>query len=147
MTRGTIQREHIYVRGNCEADACKETDTLIYECGDKLFCAEHTRQYARQNPPQPVCDRCGAQRNVVRDPGHRRNEYLCFRCHEADGFMPSDSVTGRTIKNLMQPILNRVKLECYAKNKGTECDGSLKPRSAWGGKILCNKHGHKPPKK
>jgi hypothetical protein len=95
MTRGTIQRDQVYVYGTCER--CQETNALVYECGEQLLCAEHSRQYARSHPLKPYCDRCGKQEKVFRDPSHRRNEYLCMGCHADDGFLVRDSVTGRAV--------------------------------------------------
>lgn len=95
MTRGTIQRDQVYVYGTCER--CQEANALVYECGEQLLCAEHSRQYARSHPLKPYCDRCMKQDKVFRDPSHRRNEYLCMSCHANDGFLIRDSVTGRAV--------------------------------------------------
>jgi hypothetical protein len=95
MTRGTIQRDQVYVYGTCEQ--CQEANALVYECGEQLLCAEHSRQYARSHPLKPYCDRCSKQEKVFRDPSHRRNEYLCMGCHADDGFLIRDSVTGRAV--------------------------------------------------
>jgi hypothetical protein len=95
MTRGTIQRDQVYVYGTCEQ--CQEANALVYECGEQLLCAEHSRQYTRLHPLKPYCDRCGKQEKVFRDPSHRRNEYLCMGCHADDGFLIRDSVTGRAV--------------------------------------------------
>ena len=95
MTRGTIQRDKVYVYGTCEQ--CQEANALVYECGEQLLCAEHSRQYARSHPLKPYCDRCMKQDKVFRDPSHRRNEYLCMSCHADDGFLIRDSVTGRAV--------------------------------------------------
>ena len=95
MTRGTIQKDQVYVYGTCER--CQETNALVYDCGEQLLCAEHSRQYARSHPLKPYCDRCMKQDKVFRDPSHRRNEYLCMSCHADDGFLIRDSVTGRAV--------------------------------------------------
>lgn len=95
MTRGTIQKDQVYVYGTCER--CQEANALVYECGEQLLCAEHSRQYARSHPLKPYCDRCMKQDKVFRDPSHRRNEYLCMSCHADDGFLIRDSVTGRAV--------------------------------------------------
>jgi hypothetical protein len=100
MTRGTIQRDQVYVYGTCEQ--CQEANALVYECGEQLLCAEHSRQYARSHPLKPYCDRCGKQEKVFRDPSHRRNEYLCMGCHADDGFLIRDSVTGRAVLEVLQ---------------------------------------------
>lgn len=100
MTRGTIQREQVYVYDTCQQ--CQETNVLVYECGEQLLCAEHSRAYARSHPLKPYCDRCGKQEKVFRDPSHRRNEYLCMSCHADDGFLIRDSVTGRAVLEVLQ---------------------------------------------
>jgi hypothetical protein len=100
MTRGTIQREQVYVYDTCQQ--CNEQNVLVYECGEQLLCAEHSRQYARSHPLPQYCDRCGKEDKVVRDPGHRRNEYLCMSCHADDGFLIHDSVTGRAVKEALK---------------------------------------------
>lgn len=145
MTRGTVQRDQVYVYGTCEQ--CQEANVLVYEREDKLLCAEHTRAHIHRNPALPYCDRCGKQDNVVRDPSHRRNEYLCFACHINDGFIIRDSVTGRAVRQVHTPYVrpNVQKVKCYA--DVPDCDDNVKPRGAWGGKMLCNKHGRTPPKK
>ena len=99
MTLGTIQRDQVYVYGTCEQ--CQEANALVYECGEQLLCAEHSRQYARSHPLKPYCDRCGKQEKVFRDPSHRRNEYLCMGCHADDGFLVRDSVTGRAVLEVL----------------------------------------------
>jgi hypothetical protein len=98
MTRGTDQREKIYVRQACEI--CKGDEVLVYEAGDQLLCAEHTRKHLRANPTKQTCDTCGSDQNVFRDPSHRRNEYLCMSCHNVNGFKVQDSVTMRALRNI-----------------------------------------------
>ena len=100
MTRGTIQRDQVYVYGTCEQ--CQEANALVYECGEQLLCAEHSRQYARSHPLKPYCDRCGKQEKVFRDPSHRRNEYFCMSCNADDGVLVRDSVTGRAVLEVLQ---------------------------------------------
>ena len=145
MTRGTFQRDGIYVYAPC--DKCQGDDVLVYERGDELLCAEHTRRFIAANPAPSICDRCGNQSSVVRDPSHRRNEYLCLRCHSDDGFLIEDTVTGRAIKSLFQPFMAVGRTRCAAAGYGSDCDDNVKPRNSWGGKSLCNKHGRTPPKK
>ena len=107
MTRGTVQREQIYVYDTCSS--------------------------------------CGAP-NALRDPAHRRNEYLCWSCHKDNGFVINNSVVKRAIAAINNAILVKDRVRCYAAGYGTDCDLNVKPRSAWGGKMLCNKHGKVPPK-
>lgn len=147
MTQGTIQREQIYVYDTCAK--CNEQNVLVYKCGDQLLCAEHAREYARKNPPLPYCDNCGEQVKVTRDPSHRRNEYLCMKCHEANGGIGAkDTVVSRMLRAVFAPPKKTPeKIKCYAASSQTQCDSNVKPRSAWGGKMLCNTHGRTPPKK
>ena len=97
MTQGTNQREQVYIYGTCSL--CSDTNVLVYKCEEQLLCADHARDYARKHPLLPYCDRCGKQDKIVRDPSHRRNEYLCFSCHQNDGFLITDSVTARAVRN------------------------------------------------
>jgi hypothetical protein len=46
----------------------------------------------------------------------------------------------------MHSVLTKEKVRCYAAGYGSDCDNNVKPRSAWGGKMMCNKHGKTPPK-
>lgn len=101
MSRGTIQADKVYVRGTCEV--CNADDVLVYDEGDKLRCAEHARQWIRSNPRKQTCDKCGSDFGVVRDPSHRRNEYLCLPCHQENGLLVKDSVTMRAIRAAGQP--------------------------------------------
>lgn len=146
MTRGTIQREQIYVYAAC--DKCSAQNVLVYECGEQLLCADHARAYAHANPAKPVCDVCQKQRNVFRDPSHRKNLYQCMECHlEGGGIGAKDSVVGRMLRSMFTPPAKREKTKCYVASATSECDLNVKPRSAWGGKMLCNKHGRVAPKK
>ena len=95
MTQGTIQKDKLYVYGTCVT--CSEENVLVYSAADNLICAYCYRDWARNQPHVPFCDKCGKQDRVVRDPSHRRNEYLCMSCHADDGFLIRDSVTGRAV--------------------------------------------------
>lgn len=143
MTRGTIQREQIYVYDTCSS--CGDTNVLVYEIDDKLVCASDYREITFTRKKIQHCDRCGAE-NAVRDPAHRRNEYLCWTCHQTDGFAINNSVVKRAIATINNSILTK-RVKCDAAGYGTDCDFNVKPRSAWGGKLLCNRHGKTPPKK
>ena len=95
MTQGTIQREGKYVYGTCSS--CSDANVLVYQIDDRLVCAEDYRQIVRTyNYVQP-CDRCEAT-PAMRDPSHRRNEYLCWDCHTGDGFVVGTSVVKRAIE-------------------------------------------------
>ena len=143
MTQGTVQREQKYVYDTCSS--CGDTNVLVYELDDKLVCASDYRNIVYLRKVVQPCDKCGAP-NAVRDPGHRRNEYLCWRCHEGS-FIMRDSVVKRAIAAINNAVLVKEKAVCYAAGYGTECDTNVKPRSAWGGKLLCNRHGKIPPNK
>lgn len=140
MTQGTVQAEQIYVYDTCSL--CSDTNVLVYLIDEQLVCASDYRDIvARRKHIQP-CDKCGGP-NAVRDPAHRKNEYLCWTCH--DGFVIRNSVVKRAIA-MINSTISATKLKCYAAGYGTDCDVNIKPRSAWGGKTLCNKHGKVPPK-
>lgn len=146
MTQGTVQRDNVYVYGTCQK--CQEPNVLVYECDGKLLCAEDSRQYIRKQPHVPFCDMCGKQDRVVRDPSHRRNEYLCMDCHIKTGFMIVDSVTNRVVRSAFTSTYERPekpKMKCYVDN--ADCDNNIKPRGAWDGKSLCNVHGRTAPDK
>lgn len=143
MTRGTVQREQIYVYDTCSS--CGDTNVLVYELDDKLICASDYRNIVFTRKNIQHCDNCGAP-NALRDPAHRRNEYLCWSCHKDNGFVINNSVVKRAIAAINNAILVKDRVRCYAAGYGTDCDLNVKPRSAWGGKMLCNKHGKVPPK-
>lgn len=144
MTGGTNQRENVYVRGTCVM--CAERDVLVYEINDILYCAEHYRDVTRQYKRIQACDFCG-NTPAVRDPNHRRNEYLCWKCHEQTGFTVNNTVIKRAIVSMVERYINRgPRVKCDAAGYGSDCDDNVKPRGAWGGKSLCDTHGKKPPK-
>ena len=144
MTQGTNQREQMYVYDTCQK--CQEPNVLVYEYDGKLLCAEDSRQYIRRQPHVPFCDMCGKQDRVVRDPSHRRNEYLCWTCHEETGFTVNNTVIKRAIVSMANSFTRGTKIKCDAAGYGTECDNNIKPRGPWGGRSLCDKHGKTPPK-
>lgn len=144
MTDGTVQREQVYIYGTCSL--CGDMNVLVYELKDQLICAHDYRKSVRNEKHLQPCDKCGAE-NAVRNPGHRRNEYLCWKCHEGNGgFEIRDSIVKKVISAINSSIGTREKIRCYAAGYGSDCDNNIKPRSAWGGKLLCNTHGKTPPK-
>jgi hypothetical protein len=143
MTQGTSQREHIYVYDTCSV--CQESNVLVYELNDSLLCAEHYRDKTRLIKRATPCDKCGAD-NAVRDPSHRRNEYLCWSCHQENGFVVNDSVIKRAIVSLVNNFTRGTKIKCDAAGYGSDCDNNVKPRGPWGGRALCDTHGKTPPK-
>lgn len=85
MTRGTNQREKIYVRGTCEQ--CAANNELIYENrAGSLLCAQCTRNYLKRNPTPQSCDECGEETSVFRNGTNRENRYLCLNCHHKTGY-------------------------------------------------------------
>lgn len=140
---GTNQREKRYVYDACSL--CGDANVLVYELDEKLMCADDYKKLTANIRFIQHCDRCGSP-SAFRDPVHRRNEYLCAGCHEQDGFLIKDSVTKRALVALTTAIGRTEKLRCHAAGYGSDCDNNLKPRGAWGGKILCNNHGKTPPK-
>lgn len=143
MTQGTSQREHNYVYDTCSV--CQESNVLVYELNNSLLCAEHYRDKTRLIKRATPCDKCGAD-NAVRDPSHRRNEYLCWSCHQENGFVVNDSVIKRAIVSLVNNFTRGTKMKCDAAGYGSDCDNNIKPRGPWGGRALCDKHGKTPPK-
>jgi len=140
---GTNQREQMYVYGVCSL--CAESNVLVYELDGNLLCAEHYRDRTRRTKKIQHCDRCDKP-NALRDSTHRRNEYLCWSCHEADGFAISNTVVKRAIVSLVSNFTRGSKSRCDAAGYGSDCDNNIKPRGPWGGRMLCNNHGKIPPK-
>jgi hypothetical protein len=125
---------------------CAEKDVLVYEINGILYCAEHYRDVTRQYHRVQSCDFCG-NTPAVRDPNHRRNEYLCWKCHEQTGFTVNNTVIKRAIVSMVDRYIHRgPRAKCDAAGYGTACDDNVKPRGQWGGKSLCDTHGKKPPK-
>jgi hypothetical protein len=131
---GTSSREMRWVRGTCAV--CGDKDVLVYVAADRLVCASHYREYAAAHPRAQACDKCGATGNVWRDPLHRRNEYLCIKCHDPDALFQNrwaNKVRESSVLGV------REKVTCEAAGYGTDCKGEIKYRSAYK-KSLCNKH-------
>jgi hypothetical protein len=143
MTQGTNQREQNYVYGTCSK--CAQTEVLVYELDNNLLCAEHYRNTTRLTKKITPCDKCG-EPNAVRDPSHRRNEYLCWSCHQDNGFVVDSSIVKRAIVSLVSNFTKGSKVKCDAAGYGTDCDNNIKPRGPWNGRSLCDKHGKIPPK-
>lgn len=144
MTKGTVQREQIYVYGTCSL--CSETNVLVYEHDEQLVCANDYRTLVRKIRYTTTCDNCGSG-NAVRDPSHRRNEYLCWQCHMQNGFVVNNTVIKRALVSMISNFKHGSKVLCEAAGYGSACDNNIKPRGSWGGKMLCNTHGKEAPKK
>ena len=134
---GTDSREMRWVRDTC--GACGAVDELVYVCGDSLRCAGCTRAWYVENPTPQACDSCGSTGNVWRDPLHRRNEYLCIRCHDPDALFQN-----RWANKVRQstPLNNWRTAVCGARGRGTDCKGEITWRGAHN-MELCNKHAGK----
>ena len=140
---GTNQRNNSYVYGTCSK--CAQDDVLVYELDNNLLCAEDYRNKTRTIKKITHCDKCG-EPNAVRDPSHRRNEYLCWSCHQENGFVVGNSVVKRAIVSLVNNFTRGSKIKCDAAGYGSDCDSNVKPRGPWNGRALCDKHGKIPPK-
>lgn len=71
--------------------ACGRCHHICGNCGEECrvlhegWCAPCRRELAKKTPFRGTpCDKCGAL-GAVRNPRHRRNEYLCIRCHQESG--------------------------------------------------------------
>lgn len=133
---GTNFREGRIIEGACEA--CGREDTILYshDSDPSLLCADCQRKRVKANPTEQACDNCGATGNVWRDPVHRRNEYLCIRCHD-----PASLFQNRWANKVREShgLGIRERPECEAAGYGTECRGEVR----WRGDVkrsLCNKH-------
>ncbi len=139
--RGTVSRISLYIKGDC--GRCDEKDTLLYDPQDDdapLICSSCSRKRAKAAPKiQETCDN-GDGRPAWRDPLSGKNEFFCAQCHAANGTVLQNrwSLKARTGRELNL----REKVVCEAANKGTECKGEKKWRSA-DKMILCNKHAGK----
>ena len=135
MTVGTDSRVMRWVRDTCAH--CSAENVLVYviETGE-LVCANDYRKWRVEHPLEQECDRCGSTGNVWRDPMHRRNEYLCIKCHD-----PKALFQNRWANKVRQsePLRPEARPTCAAANYGTECKGEVKYRSAHR-MSLCNKH-------
>lgn len=133
---GTDSRESRWVRGVCAL--CTDTDVLVYVCGDHLRCAGCTREWVKEHPTAQACDKCGATGNVWRDPLHRRNEYLCIKCHDPEALFQNRWAN----KVRESKPIRDAGVRCAAAGHGTDCKGERKWRSGYK-MTLCNKHAGK----
>jgi hypothetical protein len=140
--KGTSFAEDRIVKGDCESPECGETDVLLYAypSDDLLLCPGCARKRALANPTKQPCDNCGSTGNVWRDPVHRRNEYLCIKCHD-----PESLFQNRWANKVREskPLGMRARVTCALADRGTECKGEIKWRSALSMSV-CNKHAGKP---
>lgn len=130
-------------RGKCGREGCFEHDAILYTARDgELVCAEHLRRQADRNRPYP-CDNCGHE-PAFRDPLERKDEMLCAKCHERNGYVPGKRAMISKIER-RQGVTHSLgrKDVCIAAGKGTECRGQVKQRGRVG--VVCDLH-HDPVK-
>jgi len=138
VLKGTVSRLQQWVRGDC---ACGAEDVLVYDThGDEtLMCADCSRRRAVANPRKETCDDCGAE-GAWRDPITGANDFYCAQHHAARGqvFQNRWADAARVGRSLGI----REKPKCAVADKGTDCKGEVKWRSA-DSMLLCNKHAGK----
>ena len=134
--KGTVSQLGVWVRGTC--GACGEKDALLYEAADRLVCASDYRSWSAAHPTTQACDSCGSTGNVWRDPLHRRNEYLCIKCHDPEALF-QNRWANKVRESL--PINSARRAVCGVAGI-TDCRGEIKWRSAFN-MELCNKHAGK----
>lgn len=110
----------------------------MYDTDGPYVCAACYRVWAAANPLTQACDKCGDTGNVWRDPIHRRNEYLCVRCHD-----PAALFQNRWANRVREskPLGIHPKAKCGAAGI-TDCRGEIKWRGSFN-MLLCNKHAGK----
>lgn len=144
MRQGTVSRLGQYVRGDCEHEGCPEKDAILYliEEEDALVCADHKRRWIVEHPFEgELCDNDPAHGRGWRDPKTRQNVYLCAKCHGQSGRVFTNRWANAEPRETFVLGL-RDKVECAAKDRGTECKGEVRWRSAHR-MSLCNKHAGK----
>lgn len=123
-------------RGTCET--CGATNELLGD-GDPR-CAECRRRTSnrRQGELSYPCDQCGRD-GAIRDPAHRRDEYLCLDCHKLNGYEPGErAMVFKTAARVgVTHSLGR-RIVCILSSSGTPCGGEVKQRSNKG--LICNRH-------
>lgn len=132
-------------RGVCaEPGGCALGDTLVilHTGSDGLQrCATHYTLTLNRKHGYP-CDNCGEE-PAFRDPEHRRDEYLCPRCHEKyDSYTPGERAMVMQTRVRVGAIHSKgLKPLCVARGKGTDCHGQVKPRGgSLKGASLCDFH-------
>lgn len=141
IARGTISRIGRWVRGEC--GHCHEQDVLLYDTdvSGPLVCAGCYRVWTATQPKvKQLCDSCGSDGNVWRDPIPRKNVYLCVNCHDPDAlFLNRWANKVRQSEPLNKGEKRAV---CGAAGYGTDCSGEIKWRGPQS-MQLCNKHAGK----
>jgi hypothetical protein len=123
-------------RGECTT--CGAEDELLGQ--DDPRCASCRRKTANRHQAEMYypCDRCGAS-SAIRDPAHRRDEYLCLDCHKREGYEPGErAMVFKAQARVGATHSMARRITCIAAGKGTDCKGEVKQRSDKG--LLCNFH-------
>ena len=123
-------------RGQCTHKGCPETDAILH--GDPPVCAYHYRHtQADRDRPYP-CDNCG-EGPAFRDPADREDEYLCPRCHEKRGYVPTErAMITKTMRRVGVTHSRGQRAVCIVASAESECHGQVKPRGKLG--VLCDFH-------
>lgn len=125
-------------RGQCSEDSCPEADAVLYTAQDGVpRCATHHSRLINRKHDYP-CDNCGGG-PAFRDPAHRRDEYLCPRCHLEDGYEPTErAMVNKTAVRMGVRHSRGQTAVCIAAGRGTDCKGQIKQRGKVG--VLCDFH-------
>jgi hypothetical protein len=84
------------------------------------------------------CDKCGHE-GAIRDPAHRRDEYLCLDCQREAGYEPSErAMVFKTAARVGVTHSMARRATCILRDRGTPCGGEIKQRSDKG--MICNRH-------
>lgn len=132
-------------RGQCKDPAgCLETDAILYLAADEIErCSRHHALLVERKPEGGYpCDNCG-EGPAFRDPEHRRDEYLCPRCHlKYDSYEPGErAMIFKTRARIGVTNPRGLKPLCVARGQGTDCHGQVKPRGGdLKGRSLCDFH-------
>jgi len=128
-------------RGQCKEDGCRETDAILYVADDEIErCALHHARLINRRPEGGYpCDNCG-EGPAFRDPEHRRDEYLCPRCHKRhDAYEPGErAMVFKTRARIGMTHSRGQKAVCIAAGQGTDCHGQIKQRGKIG--VMCDFH-------
>ena len=123
-------------RGTCTS--CGAEDELLDD--DPARCADCRRKTANRHQAEMFypCDKCGTEA-AVRDPLHRRDEYLCLTCHKEAGYEPTErAMVFKTQARVgVKHSMGRTST-CILAAAGTPCGGEVKQRGKHG--EICNRH-------
>jgi hypothetical protein len=108
------------------------------------YCADCARDRAHATPfPGTGCDRCGAKGHTFRDASHRKDEYLCAKCHSDDGYAQGVRQLAPDIARQSAISTKQHSTSCSLADRGTLCRGEVKPRGgAFKGAMVCTHHAY-----